>query len=391
MRYLSSLCLLCISVPALADTILSASIPLKAPRKKPPRQGGPLDKVELKMWIPNGIKVLRGAIVNPFYLKAVGQKHWQAAARHWGFGIVGANYFGVKSEDHDSLPAALKVFAQQSRRKEIEHIPFCFVGMSAGAGMSVKMAAEFPDRTLAVAPVCLEVGPRSEASYGIPMITIFGERDGRQMAKLRAKLPLERAKGAQWAIAPQWRRKHEFGQANNLAMVLFDQAIRQRYPKDADPRKGPVPLIKLSPKNGWLGDIESWTTNAPQIAPYKEYKKDPKQACWLLNGNVAAAWQAFVSHNPKVKLINPRGIGDGKPLQILKSDKPLSVKVAIPTETRLQSIALYAGQTKLAERKGSTDFPELTLKPGIHALYVIVTDKDGGKTISRPATVLVQP
>lgn len=43
-----------------ADRTVQVDQPLKKPRKSPPSQGGPLDRVEIKVWVPEHVKVLRG-------------------------------------------------------------------------------------------------------------------------------------------------------------------------------------------------------------------------------------------------------------------------------------------------------------------------------------------
>ena len=77
-----------------------------------------------------------------------------------------------------------------------------------------------PERVIAIGPVCLEAGPQNEASMQIPILTIFGERDGKQYEKLMARLKDSRRQSARFGIAVQWQRKHEFAKANNLLKKL---------------------------------------------------------------------------------------------------------------------------------------------------------------------------
>ena len=98
----------------------------------------------------------------------------------------------------------LRELARGSGYPEIAHAPLCLVGMSAGGGMCANITGALPERVIAAAPVCLEVGPPNEAARAVPMLTIFGERDGRQMEKLDAKLPETRRAGGHWGIAVQW-------------------------------------------------------------------------------------------------------------------------------------------------------------------------------------------
>ena len=45
--------------------------------------GGARDKISVSVWIPEGVKVVRGGICNPFAKGDDVSKHWQAACRHW--------------------------------------------------------------------------------------------------------------------------------------------------------------------------------------------------------------------------------------------------------------------------------------------------------------------
>ncbi len=394
MRWMLALCLSFSFVSPLhaEDRTIDLAMPLKTPRKEAPRQGGPLDKVEISLWVPQGVKTVRGVMVNPFHLGAVKQQHWQAACRHWDFAVVGANYFGVRdNEFKDTLLAALKEAAQAVGRKELEHVPMLFAGMSAGGGMSVRFAELMPERTIAVGPVCLEVGPRSQPSYSIPMMTIFGERDGKQMEQLTTKLPTLRHDGAQWSIAVQWGRRHEFARANNLLMPMFDAAIAQRYPKDADPGAGPVTLKTIDETTGWLGDPASWTTGEATIAAWDKYPGDRKKACWFPDQHTAHAWRAFVAAKPKVMLSSPVGQGDMQPFAPLNADKEFVATAKVDGIDG--KVELFAGGRSLGSMvKGGDGQFRLTLpglSVGIHAMYVVATDADGKRHYSQVNTVVV--
>ncbi|MGF1578301.1 MAG: hypothetical protein ACFCD0_02935 [Gemmataceae bacterium] len=368
-----------------ADTIVDVQIPLKTPRRKKPRMGGPLDKVELRIWIPNGVQKVRGVIVNPYYLKAVGQRHWQAAARQWNFGIVAANYFGVKNNEFGpTLLTAMKVFGEKANHPELADAYFCFVGMSAGGGMSTRFAEALPERTIAVAPVCLEVGPRSEAARKIPHLTIFGERDGRQMEKLNKRLPEQRMLGALYATAVQWRKRHEFALANNLIFPYFDHVIRARLSR---PKKK---LAGMSLEQGWLGDRTTWETNFPQVRPWKEYKSDKDSACWLPDAYVASVWRAFVSKAPSIKVASPPGLGGGQELVFHAPGKDIAVKLTLRGKKPVKQVTLFDGNKEIAKAVTLPTTVTVRFGPGIHALIAEVTYADGQQEVSRPSTILVK-
>lgn len=351
----------------------------------------PLDEVAYNMFVASDVKVIRGAVFNPFHENAALQEHWQTAAGLWDFAVIGTNLFRVKNEEVGlTTLAGLKELARASGHPEVEHMPLCVVGMSIGAGLSVRIAETLPERVIAGGPVCLEVGPRDAASMRIPMITIFGERDGKQMQLLADKLPVARRERAQWATAVQWRRRHEFFRANDLLMPLFDHAIRHRYPSGAAPLKGPVALNDYDEAQGWLGDPATWDGPLPRTAPVAEYQGDPSRACWLPDGYVAAVWQAFVTREPKLTITAPKGMGDGEPFAAHAASTPLDVTVSAAPDIKFRKIELLDGDRRLGEFTGTP--PQLTLNhlaPGVLALIAAGTSESGDRAVSRPNTILV--
>ncbi len=309
-------------VPA-ADTTVRTELPLKVARSREPVLGGSKDKVYFSVWIPEGVKTVRGAVCNPFSRDEAVSKHWQAACRNWQFAYVQTDFDAVKKVEFALLSAALTELAKTSGHPELAHVPFCFLGMSRGGGMSMQLGELMPERTIAIAPVCLEVGPESEASRHIPVITIFGEKDGAQMTKLLDKFPLARKQGARWALAPQWNRKHEFGQANNLAFAFFDDVIAKRVSANANPDQ-PVKLKEISLESGWLGDSSTWSKDGtrPAIAAYADFKGDRQKACWFPSQRVAAVWQAFVGASKSITINEPRALAMVRPLHGIRPPNP---------------------------------------------------------------------
>jgi hypothetical protein len=345
------------------------------------------------MFVPAGVKVVRGAVLNPFYEPTVKQEHWRTAVGLWDFALIGTNFFRVRNDELGwTLLAGLKQLAGASDRGEIEHLPLCVLGMSIGAGLTVRIAEALPERVIACGPVCLEVGPRDAASHRIPMITIFGERDGRQMEKLAEKLPAARTEGAQWASAVQWRLRHDFARANNLIMPLFERAIRHRYPAGRTPLDGPVALADYQESNGWIGDPSTWRSQAPHIARVGEFEGDPSKACWLPDAYVAAVWQAFVVHEPRLTIAAPKGFGDKQPFAAHPAGKPITVELQVAPDLNAKMVDLYDGDRRIATFAGLP--PQATIDkpdPGVHALVAIATVDGGGRSLSRPNTTLVVP
>ena len=380
-------CILCavwVGTAAAEEVYLDTLVKLRVPKKdsKRSREGG-LEHAPFRLWLPADVKTIRGVTFNPFYTKAVTQQHWQAACRQWGFGIMSANFFGVKSDEIPTMiDTALAAFAKESGHPELAQAKLCPLGMSSGAGMSTRIAEHLPGRVIAVGPVCLEVGPRDAKSMEIPMLTVFGDRDGKQYEKLMAKLPAARAQGGRFGIAPQWGRRHEFGRANNLLMPLFDAAIRVRLGQPGEPLK------PYAEADGWLGDISQWKEGGSTIAPFGKFTGDRAKAVWLPDAKTAYAWHAFVTFKPGLKLKSPPGLGDGQPFILRKVGEAIEVAVAGAPKMKTP-IEVWAGTEKLgtlAEGKLTVKFSE----PGFYPVYLKAVNDAGEVTRSRPNTLIVE-
>jgi hypothetical protein len=398
MRLLTSLVLL--AIPSLITAVVAdepvptkdvsarVEYTLKTARKSDPVLGGPRDKVFVSVWIPEGVKVVRGGICNPFARGGDVGKHWQAACRHWQFAYVQVDFDAVKKEEFTLLATGLTDLATKTGHTELEHLPLCFTGMSRGGGMSMQLAELMPERTIACAPVCLEVGPGSDATRRIPVMTVFGEKDGSQMEKLLTKLPAERKLGARFGIAVQWNRKHEFALANNISFIFFDDVISRRLPKQPVVDK-PTPLTDISLEEGWLGDLGTWGKDGkvPTIAAWKDFKGDREAACWFPSARSAAVWQAFVGASKEVTISDPPGLGDKQPFVLHSAKKPVTVKLTFGDGLKPAKVVLWDADQRLAEKTEAPWTFEVSLKPGIHAL--IVTAEDSARRTSRPHTIVV--
>ena len=371
--------------------VFRAAVKLKTPKSgKDKRMPRPLDSVSCSVFVPRDVKVLRGATLNPFYEPTVGQKHWRATARVWNFAHIGFNFFGVKQDEQgETALAALKALAKASGHPELEHAPLCIHGMSIGGGLTSRLVAAMPSRVIAAAPVCLEVGPRDKPSGEVPMVTVFGEKDGRQMEKLMEKLPAARGNHARWAIVPQWKERHTWHMASNMVIPFYDRVIAARLPDDSDATDGPVQLKPLKESDGWLGDIKAWRTPSPKIAPFSDYQGDTAAACWLPNAHAASLWQAFVAHDSPIQIESPHGISGRNPFKAFPAGEPFEVKVATDQGFTPTKLELYDGDRLLGEFDRETNSATIEPKRGIHALIGVATSQDGVKSYSSPHALVV--
>lgn len=375
-----------------SDRQIKFDLPLKTSRSRPSVLGGPQDRAEFTVWIPAGLKTVRGGICNPFSKMEDVSPHWQAACRHWGFAYVQADFDAVRKDEYMLLAAALKQAAIETGRAELASLPLCFLGMSRGGGMSMELAGLMPARTIASVPVCLEVGPSSPATRQIPILTVFGDKDGAQLERLLQKLPGERREEARWAVAVQWGRRHEFGQANNLSFVFLDDVIRTRLSYETDASLQ-ADLKPYQLANGWLSGPIEWVKNkptltAPPAAPYDRFDGDRSSSVWLPTARAASVWQAFVSASREVQIAEPAGLGDGQKFAIQPADRPLKVAAKIAGD-KPTSVEVWNGNVQLTTISAEPWRTEVgPLKPGIHSIIVKAIGVDATRS-SRPHTIVV--
>ena len=210
------------------------------------------------------------------------------------------------------------------------------------------------------------------------------------MEKLMTRLPLERKQNARYSIAVQWGRKHEFGQANNLSFVFLDDVISRRLPKDPAVEK-PVSLNEIPLEEGWIGDPMSWGNDGrrPTIQPWKDFKRDRDQSCWLPSQRTAAVWQAFVAGTKDIVINDPAGLGDGQKFVAHSAAKPIAVKVTIAAKLKPAKVELWDAHQRLAERTEAPWTFEVSLKAGVHALFATVQEPGPTIRTSRPHTIVV--
>jgi hypothetical protein len=377
------------------EAVFSTVVTLKHPKKSEDRAAGGRNHLFFTLWVPEGVQTVRGIHVTPFNLDTVEKERSRAIARNWGFAIVGGNFMRVHRDDFaPALLTGLRDLADKSGHAEIANAPLILTSMSAGVGMCVTLTEQMPDRVIACGLVCLEVGPETEKTRDVPMMSIFGERDGRQLEQHEALLPKRRAAfEASWAVTPQWGRRHEWGQANNLLWPFFDEVIHQRLPAEEPPRDGKVALRRYDPTRVWHGDPASWTGRSPTIAHNEKYPGDKLAACWLPGEDVARVWQAFAVRKPLVRITSPTAQGDNQPLSLFDPQAKVTVNVecdaAFPgTKIVLFDRAQLIAELPLKDRKA--EFQVGPLEPGLHTFIAHGVDDAGTRELSRPVVTLIQ-
>lgn len=277
--------------------------------------------VTYTVWVPEGVRTLRGVIVHQHGCGSGACKgggtaaydlHWQALAKKWDCALLGPSYHQEDSQNcrlwcdprngsDQAFLRALGELGRQSGHPELERAPWCLWGHSGGGFWASLMQALHPERIVAIwfrsgtAYQTWEKGeiPKPEipaAALRIPMMCNPGAKENNDprfsgawtgtMAMFRAY----RAQGAPIGFAPDPRTAHECGDSRYLAIPFFDACLQQRLPE----RPGGA-LKPVDDRKAWLAPLLG---EAAQ--PRADYRGDVKESVWLPDRRVAEVWSQYV-------------------------------------------------------------------------------------------------
>lgn len=276
-----------------------------------------------RLWIPGGVKTVRGVIVHQHgcgvgsWKGAVpGAKdlHWQALAKKWDCALLVPSYqMGEKDNcrlwcdprngSEKTFLRCLADFAKQSGHPELEKAPWCLWGHSGGGFWSSLLLTLHPERIVAIwfrsgsaygawTKGEIPAPQLSGAVYQVPVMFNGGvkeesdPRHGPPRVADREMFKLWRARGAPAGFAPDPRTGHETGDSRYLAIPFFDACLALRLPARAS-----QPLKPVNLNAGWLADM-----NGDTAQPAAKFAHDPKDAGWLPSERVARAWEQYVKY-----------------------------------------------------------------------------------------------
>ncbi|MBI5773147.1 MAG: hypothetical protein HZA89_05320 [Verrucomicrobia bacterium] len=279
--------------------------------------------VVYRMWIPDGVKTLRGVIVHQHGCGVGSWKgavpgardlHWQALAKKWDCALLVPSYqMGEKDNcrlwcdprngSEKTFLRSLADFAKQSGHPELDKVPWCLWGHSGGGFWSSLMLTLHPERIVAIwfrsgsaygawTKGEIPVPQLTPAVYQVPLMFNGGvkeendPRHGPPRVADRAMFKLWREHGAPAGFAPDPRTGHECGDARYLAIPFFDACLAMRLPARVGQPLKPVDL-----KTAWLADM-----SGDEAQPAAKFAHDVKEAGWLPNERVAKAWEQYVKY-----------------------------------------------------------------------------------------------
>jgi hypothetical protein len=268
--------------------------------------------VTYTVWIPDGVKTLRGVIVHQHGCGAGACKggetaaydlYWQTLARKWDCALLGPSF---KQEDSqncrlwcDPRNGSAKTFlralddlAKKSNHPELATVPWCLWGHSGGGFWASLMQTLYPERIVAIwcrsgtAFTSWEKGeiPKPELGDAVFRIPVMCNPGAKEKGDKRfdgawtgsaAMVKAYRAKGAPIGFAPDPRTSHECGDSRYLAIPFFDACLAARLSE-----KGSTDQ-KLKPMDASAGVL----VTDPVL---------PDEKLWLPSESFAKLWKEYL-------------------------------------------------------------------------------------------------
>ncbi len=271
----------------------------------------------IKLWVPPGIETVKGVFISGHgggggdSRGFARDENIRALAIRLGFAVAGLHNFPGRSVYNEGAPvffSALNSFAQMEIHPELANLPFVIYGSSNGGATTYGFVNYAPERAICfVSNVGSGGNPEIpvEAALKVPGIFIIGKFDAlmgqRGINRTMEIIAKARPRGALWCWAMELKG-HEDGYSFDIYMKLVEQAVKMRYPDKEDPSKGPVKLVDIKEKDGWLVDQESWDSGFTYVESYKNYKGDKTAAGWVLNEDMAYVYRSLATHHNPLKL-----------------------------------------------------------------------------------------
>lgn len=293
--------------------------------------------VNYTIWIPAGVKQLRGVVVHQHGcgegscksgLTGAFDLHWQALARQHDCALLSPSYEQPDKADCQmwcdprngssaAFQRALKDLGEQSGHPELATVPWALWGHSGGGHWAGGMVLLHPDRVAAAwlrsgVPL-LQADPNRTtikahtlpaASLQVPMMCNPGTQEGVTVKDGRfagvwpaneAFFNEVRGKGGLIGVAVDPLTAHECGNQRYFAIPWLSACLSARLPKQPG-----EPLRSMPTTEAWLAPI-----TGTEAVPFAKFVGEPLKAGWLPNEAVARGWMQYVTDTTVADLTPP--------------------------------------------------------------------------------------
>ncbi len=282
--------------------------------------------VNYTVWIPPGVKALRGVVVHQHGcgegscksgLTGAYDLHWQALAKKHDCALLSPSYEQPDKADcqmwcdpRNGSDAAfrrcLTDLGEKSKHPELATVPWALWGHSGGGHWCGGMVMLHPQRVAAAwlrsgVPLLKDDPARKgikahslpDAALKVPLMCNLGTREGvtvkdKQFAGVWPANEVffgeVRGKGGLVGVAVDPLSSHDCGNQRYLAIPWLDACLSARLPKAAGEALKPMPT-----DSAWLAP-----PLGPEATAAAKFTGDPLKAAWLPNEALAKLWAEYV-------------------------------------------------------------------------------------------------
>ncbi|MBE7496527.1 MAG: hypothetical protein HS117_16410 [Verrucomicrobiaceae bacterium] len=282
--------------------------------------------VNYTIWMPPGVKELRGVIVHQHGcgegscksgLTGAFDLHWQALAKKHACALLSPSYEQPEKADCQmwcdprngsgaAFQKCLVDLGAKSGHPELSKVPWALWGHSGGGHWAGGIVLTHPERVAAAwlrsgVPLLTADEKRTtikphtipDAALSVPVMCNPGTKEGVTVKEGRfagvwpaneAFFNAMRGKGALIGVAVDPLTSHECGNQRYMAIAWLDACLAARLPEKAGAPLQPMPL-----EHAWLAPLLG-----TEAAAAATFGGDSSKAVWLPNEAVAKAWMHYV-------------------------------------------------------------------------------------------------
>ena len=313
------------------ETLLTADPPYYRVRYDASAKAGELVfPVSYTLWLPPGLKSVRGVVVHQHGCGEGSCKsgqtgafdlHWQALAKKHDCALMSPTYeqpekancqlwCDPRNGSDTTFQRSLTELGTMSGHAELANVPWALWGHSGGGHWAGGMLLLHPERTVAAwlrsgvpALKAAEGKPTpyslSEASCQVPVMCNLGTKEGvtvkdGQFAGVWPGVEVFfhafRSNGGLVGVAVDPLSSHECGNQRYLAIPWLDACLSARLPA-----KSGEPLKPMPTRAAWIAPL--YLGEGPVIAPVPadQFSGAAETSVWLPNGVIAQAWMQYVN------------------------------------------------------------------------------------------------
>ncbi len=312
------------------DTALPVESPYYRVRYEASAEKGELAfPANYTVWVPPGLKTLRGVVVHQHGCGEGSCKsgqtgafdlHWQALAKKHGCALLSPVYeqsekancqlwCDARNGSDVTFQKALADLAEKSGHPELATVPWALWGHSGGGHWAGGMVILHPDRVAAAwlrsgvpplmgtptNPAAYQV---ADAVYQVPVMCNLGTQEGVTVKDGRFSgvwpgvekfYKALRAKGGLLAVTADPLSAHECGNQRYMAIPWLDACLSARLPaKNGEPQK------TMPPNEARVAPLYLGTGEIGVPVPADQFKGELENSVWLPNEALANAYVQYV-------------------------------------------------------------------------------------------------